>query len=204
MSFNFGERIKERRAELKISQAALAKRAGVSQGTIAQIESGRNQGSAKIIDLARALNVAPEWLLYGKNPPIDPKISVSSSIQNDECFITANHCSVGLKLNFVKQNKWDAEYLDFTRSPDESMSPTIGIFDDVAFNRLEVSKQESGIFVIERTTGLIMIRRLILDTTQNWIYRCDNLDKTRFSDVYSNIGDKILGRVVWRGGANHF
>ena len=84
------------------------------------------------------------------------------------------------------------------------MSPTITVFDDVVFNRLETTKEENSIFVIQRTSGTVIIRRLILDTSQRWIYRSDNLDKTRYSDVFENVGDVILGRVVWRGGSNFF
>ena len=61
MSGSFADRVKTRRLELELSQAALAKRAKVSQGTVAQIELGLNQGSGKIVDLAAALGVSPEW-----------------------------------------------------------------------------------------------------------------------------------------------
>ena len=60
MGRNFAERVKERRLELELSQSALAKRAKVTQGTIAQIELGHSQGSGKIVDLAFALGVSPE------------------------------------------------------------------------------------------------------------------------------------------------
>ena len=73
MDNNLGERLKQRRLELDLSQLELARRAKVSQGTIAQLEIGRNQGSGKILDIAIALNVSPEWLLYGKNLQNDHK-----------------------------------------------------------------------------------------------------------------------------------
>jgi transcriptional regulator with XRE-family HTH domain len=58
----FGERVKLRRKELKLSQEKLAKLAGVSQTTIAQIERGRNEASTRILEIARALGVRAEWL----------------------------------------------------------------------------------------------------------------------------------------------
>lgn len=201
MGTNFAERVKERRTELGLSQSALAKRAKVSQGTIAQIELGLSQGSGKIVDLAFALGVSPEWLLYGKNPP--QELAKSIDMQTSSDFVTHANSSMGLKKNFCLSKHWDCEYLDFMKANDESMSPTITIFDDVIFNRLETSKEENGIFVIKRTSGTIIIRRLILDA-QRWIYRSDNLDKTRYSDVFENVGDEILGKVVWRGGGNSF
>lgn len=47
------------------SQASLAEAAGVSQPTVWKIVSGRTQSSAKIVDLAKALGVRPEWLAHG-------------------------------------------------------------------------------------------------------------------------------------------
>jgi hypothetical protein len=38
--------------------------------------------------------------------------------------------------------------------------------------------------------------------SQRWLYRSDNFDKIRFSDMAENSGDEILGRVIWRGGDN--
>lgn len=199
---HIGDRIRIARLNLELSQSALAKRANVSQGTIGQLESGRNQSSAKIVELASALNVSPEWLLYGKNPP--SVFQKPENIETSESYITSEISAVALKKKFLKAQGFDVDYVDFIRCKDESMSPTISIFDDVAFSRLDKVKHENGVFVIKRSSGLIFIRRTILDSTQKWIYRCDNLDKTRFSDVDAIESDEILGRVIWRGGLNSF
>ena len=58
----FGDRVRDRRNELELAQEDLAKAAGISQSTIAQIENGRNKGTKHILALARALEVRPEWL----------------------------------------------------------------------------------------------------------------------------------------------
>ena len=199
---HIGDRIRIARLNLELSQSALAKRANVSQGTIGQLESGRNQSSAKIVELASALNVSPEWLLYGKNPP--SVFQKPENIETSESYITSEISAVALKKEFLKAQGFDVDYVDFIRCKDESMSPTNSIFDDVAFSRLDKVKHENGVFVIKRSSGLIFIRRTILDSTQKWIYRCDNLDKTRFSDVDAIESDEILGRVIWRGGLNSF
>jgi len=109
---------------------------------------------------------------------------------------------VALKKKFIQSKRWDSDFLEFIQATDESMSPTIGIFDDVVFNKLETTRQENAIFVIRRTTGAVIIRRLIMDVSQRWLYRSDNFDKIRFSDMAENSGDEILGRVIWRGGDN--
>ena len=199
---SFGDRIKQRRLELKLSQHELGKRAKVSQGTIAQIETGLSQSSAKIIDLATALNVSPEWLLYGRNPPAEVKAAHYTLA--DHNFVTSKKSNVGLKLSYLRKNNWDRDYIEFLTVPDESMAPTINIFDDIAVNRLETTLHENAIFLIKRVSGLTIVRRTILDASANWIYRCDNFDKTRFSDVSTNRGDEIIGRGIWRGGSNSF
>ncbi|WP_212173131.1 S24 family peptidase [Burkholderia vietnamiensis] len=48
-----------------MSQETLARAVGVSQGLIAQIESGKNQGTKHIAALARALDVSVDWLETG-------------------------------------------------------------------------------------------------------------------------------------------
>lgn len=62
----FKSRFKSQREKLELSQQALAIRAGVSQGLIAQIESGRNSGTKHISALARALNKSVQWLETGE------------------------------------------------------------------------------------------------------------------------------------------
>jgi transcriptional regulator with XRE-family HTH domain len=59
-------RMKWARGERKLSQPALAKLAGVSQGTIGNIESGDRKQPRKLLAIARALYCNPEWLETGK------------------------------------------------------------------------------------------------------------------------------------------
>lgn len=63
MSFN--DRVRARRKELGLSQQELAKRAGIGQSSIGQIENGRNKSTTKIIELAKALETTPEYLTQG-------------------------------------------------------------------------------------------------------------------------------------------
>ena len=48
-----------------LSQAQLAERVGISQPAIQKMTSGKTSGSRKMVELARALGVRPEWLSSG-------------------------------------------------------------------------------------------------------------------------------------------
>lgn len=54
-----------------LTQEDLAKKLGVSQGTITHIESGRNKETIHIIALARLLGVRAEWLATGEGDMFD-------------------------------------------------------------------------------------------------------------------------------------
>lgn len=62
----FGERVKELRTELGMSQAGLGKASGFSQSNIGWIEAGSGKDPKKqALALADALGSSPEWLLHG-------------------------------------------------------------------------------------------------------------------------------------------
>jgi len=57
-----GKRLKDTRKLRKLTQAQLALKAGVSQGTIGNIESGLRGYGESLVDIANALEVSPEYL----------------------------------------------------------------------------------------------------------------------------------------------
>ncbi|MDD2162541.1 XRE family transcriptional regulator [Pseudomonas sp. MIL19] len=61
----FSQRLIFRREQCGLTQAQLAKKSGLSQATIGNLETGRNKGTKKILELANALNITPEWLANG-------------------------------------------------------------------------------------------------------------------------------------------
>ena len=65
---NIGQRIKERRKELDISQQQLADAVGIKQSAISQLESGTSQKTAYVAAIAAKLGVNALWLQDGKGP----------------------------------------------------------------------------------------------------------------------------------------
>ncbi|ETX11627.1 repressor [Marinomonas ushuaiensis DSM 15871] len=59
------DRVKEKRAELGLTQAELAKRVGISQQSLQKIEDGGTQNPRKLLNLAKELKCTPEWLQLG-------------------------------------------------------------------------------------------------------------------------------------------
>lgn len=64
----FADRVRAARKAAGLTQKQLAAKSGLSQTTISDIERGRNETSADVVALARALKVLAEWLADGKGP----------------------------------------------------------------------------------------------------------------------------------------
>lgn len=61
----FSERLNAAMMSAGFSQAQLADRVGISQPAVQKMASGKTSGSRKMVELAHALNVNPEWLSSG-------------------------------------------------------------------------------------------------------------------------------------------
>ncbi|MCL9671541.1 helix-turn-helix transcriptional regulator [Citrobacter sp. MNAZ 1397] len=65
MKTTLAERLKEARNAQGLTQKALGELVGVSQAAIQKIEAGKAEQTTKLVDIARALKVRPEWLGSG-------------------------------------------------------------------------------------------------------------------------------------------
>ncbi|HEX7385991.1 MAG TPA: helix-turn-helix transcriptional regulator [Castellaniella sp.] len=70
----FASRLKYARTLRHLSQAALARKCGLSQSAIASYERGTRKEPSKILALASALEVNAHWLGEGQGPtfPVQP------------------------------------------------------------------------------------------------------------------------------------
>lgn len=66
-----GQRVAERRSEIGLSQTELADAAGMKQQGVASIEGGKVERPRKLKEIAEALGVTDDWLLYGKADPTE-------------------------------------------------------------------------------------------------------------------------------------
>ena len=68
LSQQIGERIKQGRTALEITQVQLAKKASLSRSAVVHYEQGNAvPGSAELVKLAQALNISPNYLLSGSD-----------------------------------------------------------------------------------------------------------------------------------------
>lgn len=66
-----GDRLRKARKAEKLTQVQLARKAGVGQSTISELENGENDGSAHLVAIARALRRRPQWLENGTPPEFE-------------------------------------------------------------------------------------------------------------------------------------
>ncbi len=67
MTSEFGKRLKEARKNAGLTQAQLAKKVGIGQSTVAELERTAS-GSSHVAGIAAACNVSPMWLATGDGP----------------------------------------------------------------------------------------------------------------------------------------
>jgi phage repressor protein C with HTH and peptisase S24 domain len=67
-----GPRVIEARHRAGLTQAELAKQAGMTQQAVGEIEAGRSRKSVKTVVLAKALGVSAEWLETGRGSMAEP------------------------------------------------------------------------------------------------------------------------------------
>ncbi|WP_428835734.1 helix-turn-helix domain-containing protein [Sphingomonas rustica] len=77
-----GDRVRQRLKELGINQSELARRVGITQGTVAALISGRSRSSAHLHKIARELETTPAWLAGETSDP--------TSAQPDEAPLTSD------------------------------------------------------------------------------------------------------------------
>ena len=86
-----GERIRERRLALSLSQARLAAELGIDQSTVAKWETGPNSPRPKTLrDLAERLHVSVSWLISGEEPVSRPAAD-SLGLSVDEAARVVRH-----------------------------------------------------------------------------------------------------------------
>ena len=220
----FADRVREKRLELGLSQAELAKKAGIPQSTIAQIENGRNKSTKKIIELADVLRVTPNFLINGIDdvsvPPASASVGVyeyahelpegyvkipmydvnlSAGVGNAVWIVRENDEPIIFREGWLRRNGYNTNELKGMYVKGHSMLDTLHNMDTVIINIADTEIVDGEIYAANYKNNLFIkeIRR-----HEDGIYLISR-NKDYGTITVSN-GDcdlfQILGKMVWRGG----
>lgn len=109
------ERIKKRRLELGLSYGDLAKKTGINKATLQRYESGSisNLPTGRLIDIAKALFVSPQYLLTGKENEGEASLREKYGLDGDvDQMVEAMHKNPKLRVLFSRTAKMDEEGID--------------------------------------------------------------------------------------------
>jgi phage repressor protein C with HTH and peptisase S24 domain len=221
------DRIKSRRATLGLSQQELADQAGVSQQLIGKLETGAAESTAKLIQIAKALECDPEWLQTGKKPKQIKAYSIRAVDGHDgvddgkEVMIPVVDVELGagdgVALEFVEtkyrlpyQIEWlrsigikDPEHVRLMAVRGQSMEPVIYDSDKILIHLKDTRIISDAVFAI-MLDGEPRIKRLFKAGDAIRIVS-DNQDKVKYPDelVSSENAERlvIIGRAVHRQGS---
>ncbi len=214
---NLSDRVLISRKAKKLSQAELARKAGLSQATISDIERGRNQSTTEVKTLAKALGVTTDYLLTGKESEYEPETATEEHFAFIPFYDAHGSCGDGyangdhavikselaFKRSWLKDEGLQEKDLAIITAKGDSMSPTINDGSILLINT-NYKRVESGRVYAIAVDDQVRVKRLFLGLSGDCRIVSDNPNKTLYPDetISPEILDKlhIIGRVVWMGG----
>lgn len=148
MIMNLGERIKQARRKVGMTQEGLSEASGVKQQTISKLERGASKGTVSLVPIANALNVSPEWLDTGIDAP-----------HLDHDLIREEVSSYGA-VAFKKQTKDVVKYILTTHMKDIFPKMTIDDQVETVFDLYELfddAAVQDSAYTIKKATVLKML-----------------------------------------------
>lgn len=230
MPNSIGERVKECRLALGMSQKELAEKAGLKQPTISALEKGPEGGgsstSGSLASIAHALNVSALWLETGMGSKELSKARGYRKVYKDghtgeeyeiRLLDSKGSCGDG-KLNFqedifkaplIKEARWFDRYhvkpeeVVAIYADGDSMANFIVDGDIVIFTTNFSDVRSGEIYVVDTPDGL-RIKRLHKRVDGTVVLSSDNPDKIRYPDEYYTAEQashiSIMGKFIYRQG----
>lgn len=164
---NIGQRIKQRRKQLNITQEALAKKInGITHVAVSNWENGRTVPNAiNTVELSAVLNCSLDWLLYGgvfaenktdillnentNIPILDDNAIINSTVHQSQNYILNHRTNISNKA-FAYVIKDKAMMPEFYEDDIVIIDPTI--------------PAKTDCFVLVRILDSILFRKLITNT----------------------------------------
>lgn len=207
-----GSRLVHARRERRISRAELARRAGIPYPTLAGIENEDQSETTKLLELAQALTVRPEWLRTGKGP-----MDAATTEESDWSDILAYKQAASLgdgaepdeyaeahKLKFradsLQRKRLRPDRLGVVYGKGDSMLPRIKSGDAILFDRNDTDPKDGGLYVI--TYGRDLMAKQLVELGGRWFIQSLNRDDPKWrkpEPIDEHKGFVIHGRVRWIG-----
>lgn len=214
---SLGNKIKTRRQELGLDQVQLAKRAGISQPTLANLESGKNKRSKFLPEIAQALGMTLAELMQDEpaNLPMNYTPVIEHDPDNDEFaeirkvklrlsagitgFDPIPDIEDGRPITFRKEwlikKGYAADKLIAIGVKGESMEPTMSAGDTVVINIADTIPKDGKTYAVN-LDGEAVIKRMSRRFGR-WFLVSDNPDQARYHPHECTQGNCIvIGRVV--------
>lgn len=155
-----GDRIRQRREELNLSQDQLGALVGVGQTAVAAWEVGRNSPKNPTVALlSRALQTTPNWLLFGQTDGLGNKVPLRGFVGTGEV-VTALPDDV---VEYVDGPPVEGKPLEALEIRGTSMAPAYKPGDLVYYeagNSYNPGDQIGEECVVELATGEIYLKRI--------------------------------------------
>lgn len=193
--YRVGERIKEVRKKLGLTQKEFAEAIGISQSRLSEIEKGETTKESVLIAISQKFKVSLEWLKHGtgdmwlKSEEVIPAeliaVPVITSVGAGGFVYTPDHV-------LVERSKIKAKSLVAFRVEGDSMEPTI-MRGEFVFIEEATEAEDNKVYLIacEEDNGL-KVRRLRKIEGKWWLF-CDN---PAYPPEALKEECKIVGRVI--------
>lgn len=210
------ERMKLALAQAEIKQIELARRVGVTRGTVSLWLKGTTTSieGENLLKAAQILGVSPNWLSSGRGrmKPTSPaeislegnpdypvvrrvKIQITAGVTGFEVEpFDGEYAPVVFPRSWYETNGYKPESLIAISVPGPSMEPGLYDGDWVVVNTDDTAPRDGAAFALGYD-GELVIRRLFRNDGQ-WMAASDNSDKRLYRDRPLNGESFVIGRVV--------
>ena len=214
MNTEFGQRLKQARKAAALTQAQLAKKVGIGQSTIAELEK-IGSGSSHTPAIAAILNVSALWLATGQGQIQATKTPQPIDLDNNPDYPAIRRVRFALsagahgyaveyeqepaapivfKRQWYERNGYRPEKLFAVRVMNGSMEP--GLYDgDVVVVNTDASTPKDGCVFAVNYEGEMVIKRLVRDAGSWWLCS-DNPDQRRYPRKVCDEHCILIGQIV--------
>lgn len=214
MTTEFGARLKKARKHAGFTQVQLAKRVGIGQSTLAELEK-TGQGTSHAVAIAQACRVSAKWLTSGDGDMLEGFTKQPIDLENNPDYpavrrvlfkLSAGATGFGVDYSenlgppIVFEREWYErrnlipEKLFATSVSNGSMEPGLYDGDTVIVNTAGTEPKDGCVFAVNYE-GELVIKRLVRDDGQWWL-SSDNPDQRRYPRKVCHEGVVLLGQIV--------